>query len=141
VRARSSDWLVLIVEDDPGTRLLYREALTRAGFRVVDAHNGRQALDKVRESRPDAVVTDLAVPGMDGFEFCRALQQSPDTRDIPVLAVTGHPEYLDHPERFRHTGILHVLVKPCDPDVLTREVWRLLDERAAPPLDRPGAAE
>src|SRR4051794_21826783 len=129
----ATDPLVLIVEDDRSLRLMYGEYLRTAGFRVIDAHNGFQALDKARELRPDAVLTDLAVPGMDGFEFCRALQQSAATRAIPVLAVTGHSEYLDHPDRFRQAGIDQVLVKPCPPDVIVQELRRLLDpsERAA----------
>ena len=119
--------LVLIVEDDLGTRVMYREYLSQCGFRTADAHNGFQALDKARELHPDAVLTDLAVPGMDGFEFCRALQNSVATRAIPVLAVTGHSEYLEQPNRFRQAGIGQVLIKPCAPDEIARELRRLLD--------------
>src|ERR671935_539489 len=82
--------LVLIVEDDFSTRMLYREYLQHDGFRTIDAHNGYQALEKARDLRPNAVLTDLAVPGMDGFEFCRALRESPATRSIPILVFTGH---------------------------------------------------
>jgi CheY-like chemotaxis protein len=124
--------LVLIVEDDRSTRLMYCDHLASSGFRIIDAHNGFQALEKAREQHPDAVVTDLAVPGMDGFEFCRALQQSADTRTIPILAVTGHSEYLDDPNRFRHAGILHVLLKPCEPAEIERELRRLIDSSPAP---------
>jgi two-component system cell cycle response regulator DivK len=120
--------LVLIVEDDLSTRAMYRDYLSHCGFRIVDAHNGHQALAKARELRPNVVLTDLAVPGMDGFEFCRALQQSDITRAIPVLAVTGHAEYLEQPDRFRETGILHVLTKPCAPGVIAEELRRLLRE-------------
>jgi two-component system, cell cycle response regulator DivK len=120
--------LVLIVEDDPGTRLLYREYLQHDGFRTVDAHNGHQALEKARALRPNAVLTDLAVPGMDGFEFCRALRESPATRAIPILAVTGHSEYLDEPDRFAQAGIAHVLIKPCAPDIIAYELRRLLND-------------
>lgn len=129
--------LVLIVEDDYSTRAMYRDYLAHCGFRIADAHNGHQALEKVRELQPHAVVTDLAVPGMDGFSFCRALQQSEATRAIPIIAVTGHAEYLDDPERFRQSGILHVLTKPCLPDVLADELRRVLQpvmaERARQP--------
>jgi len=121
-----ADPLVLIVEDDRSTRLLYREYLTGSGFRTIDAHNGFQALEKAQELRPNAVLTDLAVPGMDGFEFCRALQQSAETRCIPILAVTGHSEYLDEPDRFRQAGISQVLTKPCPPDVIAAELRRLI---------------
>ena len=121
-----TDPLVLIVEDDLSTRLMYREYLNRCGFRTADAHNGFQALEKAHELHPNAVLTDLAVPGMDGFEFCRALRQSPATRTIPILAVTGHSEYLDEPDRFRQVGITHVLTKPCPPDVIADELRRML---------------
>src|SRR5882672_9436635 len=114
--------LVLIVEDDLGTRTLYREYLQ---------HNGHQALEKARDLRPNAVLTDLAVPGMDGFEFCRALRDSPATRGIPILAVTGHSEYLDEPDRFAQAGIAHVLIKPCAPDIIAYELRRLLGDAGA----------
>ena len=120
--------LILIVEDDQSTRVMYIEYLSHCGFRVIAAHNGHQALDKARELLPNAVLTDLAVPGMDGFEFCRALQLSAQTRDIPILAVTGHSEYLDQPQRFRQAGIAQVLTKPCAPDVIVEELRRLLRE-------------
>jgi CheY-like chemotaxis protein len=118
--------LVLIVEDDRATRLLYCEYLTHSGFRTIDAHNGHQALEKAQALAPSAVLTDLAVPGMDGFEFCRALRRSTATRAIPILAVTGHSEYLDQPDRFRRAGISHVLTKPCPPDVIADELRRLM---------------
>src|SRR3954447_11555488 len=124
--AGSLDPLVLLVEDDRSTRAMYRDYLTQCGFRIVDAHNGFQALEKARLLKPQAVVTDLAVPGMDGFEFCRALRQSPATRSIPVIAVTGHSEYLDDPLRLMQAGIRQVLTKPCPPDVLAGELRRLL---------------
>lgn len=125
--------LVLIVEDDLSTRVLYRDYLTHSGFHIAEAHNGHQALAKAKELRPDVVLTDLAVPGMDGFEFCRALQQSDATRGIPILAVTGHAEYLDQPDRFRQAGILKVLTKPCSPDLISAELRRLLKEAAVRP--------
>jgi two-component system cell cycle response regulator DivK len=124
--------LILIVEDDLSTRVMYREFLSRCGFRIMDAHNGHQALAKVREMQPDAVVTDLNVPGMDGFEFCRALQQSAVTRSVPILAVTGHSKYLDQPDRFRQAGISHVLMKPCTPDAIAHELRRLLATEGVP---------
>ena len=131
--------LVLIVEDDLSTRVMYREILSGHGFRTTDAHNGRQALDKARECAPDAVVTDLAVPGLDGFEFCRALQRSSATRAIPVLAITGHAEYLQDPQRFARAGISRVLTKPCDPARIVEELQQLLDARTNGQPDPEGA--
>ena len=119
--------LVLIVEDDRSTRALYREYLTESGFRTIEAHNGFQALDKARQHRPDVVLTDLAVPGMDGFEFCRALQTSTDTRHVPIVAVTGYPDYLSDPQRIRQAGISRVLTKPCDPERIVSELRHVLN--------------
>jgi CheY-like chemotaxis protein len=118
--------LVLIVEDDRATRTFYRDVLADSGLRTADAHNGHQALEKARDERPNLVLTDLAVPGLDGFALCRALKQSAHLRDIPILAVTGHTEYLDDADRLRQAGIDEVLMKPCPPEVLVKEVWRLL---------------
>lgn len=117
--------------------MMYREYLSRSGFRTADAHNGFQALEKAQQLRPDVILTDLAVPGMDGFEFCRALHQLAHTRDVPIVAVTGHPEYLNHPERFLHAGISHVLVKPCELELVAQELRRLLDERQGARVTRP----
>src|SRR5688572_23288936 len=100
--------LVLIVEDDLSTRVMYRDYLSKSGFRTADAHNGFQALEKARLLHPDAILTDLAVPGMDGFEFCRALHEAEPSHTIPIIAVTGHSEYLEQPDRFRHSGIRRV---------------------------------
>ena len=132
--APATNPLVLIVEDDLSTRMMYRDYLQHDGFRTVDAHNGYQALEKARDLRPNAVLTDLAVPGMDGFEFCRALRDLPATRAIPILAVTGHSEYLDQPDRFVQAGIAHVLIKPCAPDVIAHELRRLLGDTGATPI-------
>ena len=74
------------------------------------------------------MLTDLAVPGMDGFEFCRALRDSAATRGIPILAVTGHSEHPEDPDRFAQAGIAHVLIKPCAPDIIAYELRRLLSD-------------
>ncbi len=132
--------LVLIVEDDLATRVWYREVLAEAGFETADAHNGHQALDKVHAVRPDVVLTDLAVPGIDGFTFCRELRRAPATSGIPVLAVTGHSEYLDEPRRIHAAGIDQVIIKPCPPEVLVAELRQLLASGPHVPPDSPSAS-
>ena len=116
---------VLIVEDDQETRQFYSDALERSGFRIDQAHNGHQALAKALESLPDLIVTDIAVPGIDGIELCRRLRADERTRTIPLLAITGYGDrhYVD---RARLAGADHVLTKPCDGDRLVREARRLL---------------
>jgi CheY-like chemotaxis protein len=117
--------LVLVVEDDPTTRLFYTEAFEREGFATDQAHNGHQALAKALEIVPDLILTDIAVPGMDGIELCRALRADDRTRAVPVLAVTGYGDRR-YPDRARVAGADQVLIKPCDAGRLVREARRLL---------------
>jgi CheY-like chemotaxis protein len=118
--------LVLIVEDDPETRHLYAEAFIRSGFETDQAHNGHQAFAKApADPHPDLILTDIAVPGLDGIELCRRLRADERTRSIPVLAITGYDDR-HYPDRARVAGADQVLMKPCEWDVLVSEARRLL---------------
>jgi CheY-like chemotaxis protein len=121
---------VLIVEDDPAGRRLYVEWLVHAGFRVEEAHNGLQALERATDLLPDVVVTDLHIPGIDGFELTRRLRQDPRTQAIPVLAVTGYAAFAADPQRARRAGCDAVLPKPCSPEDLETAIRELIDERS-----------
>jgi CheY-like chemotaxis protein len=123
---------VLLVEDDRDGRRMYADWLTHAGFRVDEAHNGLQALERAFDVPPDVVVTDLNIPGIDGFELTRRLKQDPRTHDVPVLAVTGYAAFASDPARTRRAGCDAVLPKPCSPEDLEAAIRSLLDERAAP---------
>jgi CheY-like chemotaxis protein len=119
---------VLLVEDDKDGRRMYAEWLTGAGFRVAQAHNGLQALERALESVPDVVVTDLNIPGIDGFELTRRLKQDPRTSGIPVLAVTGYAAFAADPARARRAGCDAVLEKPCSPEELESAIRSLIHE-------------
>lgn len=118
--------LVLLVEDDREGRLLFREWLLGAGFRVECAHNGRQALELAFELLPDAILTDLHLPGIDGYELTRRLKHDPRTLSIPVLAVTGYVPYTQDPSRADRAGCDAILPKPCDPDDLCSTLHALI---------------
>src|SRR5205823_5454005 len=117
--------VVLIVEDDPETRHFYQEIFEHDGFRIEQAHNGLQALEKAIAGAPDLILTDIAVPGIDGIELCRRLRADERTKAIPVLAVTGY-EDRHYPDRAYVAGADQVLIKPCGPDVLVSEARRLI---------------
>jgi two-component system cell cycle response regulator DivK len=122
--------VILVVEDDRETRLFYSDVLSRGGFRVDQAHNGHQALEKALKSPPDLIVTDIAVPGIDGIELCRRIRANERTRAIPLLAITGYRDR-HYPDRARRAGADHVLAKPCDADLLVSEARRLLAQSPA----------
>jgi CheY-like chemotaxis protein len=118
---------VLLVEDDQDGRQLFVEWLEQAGFRVLQAHNGLQALERAVEAQPDVVVTDLNIPGIDGFELTRRLKQNPRTRSVPVLAVTGYAAFAADPARARRAGCDVVLAKPCSAEDLQTAIRKLIE--------------
>ena len=117
---------VLLVEDDRDGRRMYAEWLLHAGFRVEQAHNGLQALERAFESGPDIVVTDLNIPGIDGFELTRRLKLDPRTKLVPVVAITGYAAFAADPSRARRAGCDAVLEKPCSPEDLEVAIRTLM---------------
>ena len=111
---------ILIVEDHVDSRLMYAEFL-RLDFTVVEAGDGAGALKAMTLTRPDVVVTDLALPGMDGFELVTRMRAYPRLTDVPVIALSGYAT-LEHATRAREAGCDLVLQKPCLPDDLARAV-------------------
>jgi CheY-like chemotaxis protein len=83
---------VLVVDDEPDLRFILRRIFEKAGHQVADAGHGAEALECVRGSLPELVVTDMMMPVMDGHELIRRLRADPATAQIPILAVTGNGE-------------------------------------------------
>ena len=86
---------ILVVDDEQSISDLIATSLRFVGFDVQTAANGSEALTVAEEFRPDALVLDVMMPGMDGFEVCRRIKQQPETRDIPVIFVTALAEAAD----------------------------------------------
>ena len=105
---------------------MYADWLIQAGFSVEQAHNGLQALERAFDTIPDVVVTDLNIPGIDGFELTRRLKQDPRTSAVPVLAVTGYAAFAADPSRARRAGCDAILEKPCSPDDLETAIRGLI---------------
>lgn len=120
------DPLVLLVEDDSDTRDLYATFLRFVGYRVRPASNGAAALEAVGDGCPDIVVTDLAMPVMDGFDLTRELRAQPATRSVPIIAVTGHGVPAT-PRRAMEAGCCCLFTKPFPPDALLDAVRSMLD--------------
>jgi two-component system cell cycle response regulator DivK len=118
--------LVLLVEDDRAGRMLYADWLGDAGFRVEQAHNGLQALERAIDILPDAILTDLNIPGIDGYELTRRLRADARTAAIPIVAVTGYAPFAQDPARADRAGCDAVLPKPCDPADLESTIKALI---------------
>jgi CheY-like chemotaxis protein len=120
--------LVLLVEDDRDGRILFAEWLHQSGFRVEQAHNGLQALERAIDLVPDAILTDLNIPGIDGYELTRRLRLDSRTKHIPILAVTGYGPFTQDPSRADRAGCDAVLHKPCVAEDLARSLTALITQ-------------
>ena len=108
-----SDAVVLLVEDNEKNLKLARDVLEYAGFTVLVAMTGEEAVLRAHEARPDLVLMDLQLPGMDGFEVLRRLRGDDATANIPVVALTAFAMQQDR-ERASGAGFEGYLVKPID---------------------------
>jgi len=122
---------VLVVDDYRDAREMYREYLHGAGFDVVEAADGAEALLRAADAGPDIILMDLALPVMDGWEATRRLKADPRTARIPVVALTGHVVFGAYHEATR-AGCDSFLTKPCLPEDLAREIHRVLGTAATP---------
>jgi two-component system, cell cycle response regulator DivK len=119
------DRFILIVDDFTDNREMYAQYLAFRGFRVAEAADGHEALQKAMELLPDLVVMDLSLPGLDGWEATRRLKRDSRTKGIPVVALTGHA--LDgHSQTAKEAGCDSFLIKPCQPQELELEIRRVL---------------
>jgi two-component system cell cycle response regulator DivK len=121
--------LVLVVEDYQDAREMYAAYLQFSGYRVAEATNGFEAIEKTVELLPDIILMDLALPRMDGWEATRRLKLDERTRHIPIVALTGHA-LADHSRDAKDAGCDAFLTKPCLPEVLVVEIRKMLDSRA-----------
>jgi two-component system, cell cycle response regulator DivK len=104
--------VVLVTEDVTDARELFQVFLEFEGFEVVTASNGEEAVERAKEVQPDAIVMDLSMPVMDGFTAAEHLKHDVRTRDIPVIALSGHV-LPSHTDKARDAGCDTILPKPC----------------------------
>jgi CheY-like chemotaxis protein len=122
VRPRKRPARVLLVDDDEDTLLLYSEFLRFSGLDVWTAETAPAALSSAREHRPDVVVTDISLPGDDGWTLCRMLRADAQTQACGVIALTGWVHDSELTARAAAAGIDIVITKPCLPDALLQEI-------------------
>lgn len=117
---------LLVVDDDPGLLLAVSETLRAEGYEVVTARRGSEALVRIAESLPDLIISDIRMPGMDGYALVRNLRSAPRTRLVPIVFLTAKDETADRIAGFR-TGVDAYLTKPFESEELTAVVSSILD--------------
>jgi len=119
--------LILLVEDDPATAELLAQFLNRAGFRTAHVFNGSEAVKRVRDLRPFAILLDIMLPGKDGWQVLLELKSDPDIRDIPVIILS----VLDNQDLGSALGAADYLIKPVDRGALLGKLGKLGGIRGA----------
>lgn len=117
--------LLLLVDDFEDMRSMYAEYLALSGYRVAEASDGRQAVARALELRPDLLVMDLSLPVLDGWATMGRLRSDERTDRIPVIALTGHAKP-GYSRRARRAGFDAFLTKPCLPALLLAVVGDVL---------------
>lgn len=125
---------ILIVDDDAGTRELYRSLLTPFGYDLVEAHDGKQGLDMARAHMPDLVISDILMPTMNGYEFVSTLRKFPSMEKIPVIFNSA--SFLDRETRSlgEACGVSLYILKPSDPEKILSTVQAALGLEGQAPL-------
>ncbi|WP_324719832.1 hybrid sensor histidine kinase/response regulator [Salinimicrobium sp. HB62] len=133
---------VLIVDDEPAQLGLLKELIRNAGMSYRTAQNGKEALKKIRTSRPDLVLTDIQMPKMNGFELLKKIRKDPALKELPVVALSGQPDVsaADYLEK----GFNGSLLKPYSSQNLLEIISDLLNlqlETDSPPAPAPSNSE
>lgn len=116
---------ILVAEDENIMVRLLENTLTQNGYEVRVVSNGQEGLQAVRENKPDLIISDVMMPVMDGFAFCRELEADENMSDIPVLILTGKSQMEDS---FSALGVDDFISKPFEPEALLLKVSQLLKD-------------
>jgi len=112
---------ILVVEDQVDNRQILRDLLTNAGFDIVEAVNGEEAIAFAQASRPDLILMDIQLPILDGYEATRHIKADPDLKSIPIIVVTSYALSGDE-EKARLAGCDDYVAKPFSPRLLLAKI-------------------
>ena len=121
---------ILVVDDEPDVVDMLKMMLENASYEVVSAYDGKEGIEKAKEEKPDAIVLDLMMPGMNGFEACKEMKNDPELKAIPVIVLTAISRHFSDTKYARSLGLDLVsddyIDKPVDPNVLLSRIANLL---------------
>ena len=116
---------ILVVEDQEDNRRILRDLLGNAGFELIEAESGEDALSAVRTRRPDLILMDIQLPQMDGYEATRRIKSNPDMKTVPIIAVTSYALSGDDAKALA-AGCSAYVTKPFSPRALVAKVREYL---------------
>lgn len=119
--------LLLVVDDELEAQTLLRLMLVRAGFEVVVAASGPDALKQLETSQPDLVILDVMMPGMDGFTVCEKIRANEETEDLPVIILSARSD-VESRKRGESVQATRYLTKPISPMSLVKQIQDIVTE-------------
>lgn len=120
---------VLVADDAPSNRALLREWLAQAGLTIIEAEDGRQAVQMAQEHHPDVILMDLRMPNLDGYEATQQIKAQTETQALPIIAITATAT-TDEATKARQSGFDGYLIKPLEIQTLLAELARFLPATA-----------
>mgnify|MGYP002336193238 CR=1 FL=1 len=115
----------LVIDDEPDGVHIIELLLERYGAQIIGANNGRVGVQLAQKNHPHLIISDISMPGMDGWKMINALKNDEATKDIPVIALTAHAMYGDR-ERVLAAGFHNYLSKPLKPRTFVEDLMKLL---------------
>ena len=112
---------ILVVEDQKDNRQILRDLLTNAGFEMIEAENGEDAVASAQARRPDLILMDIQLPVLDGYEATRRIKANPDLKSIPIIVVTSYALSGDE-DKARLAGCDDYVAKPFSPRQLLAKI-------------------
>ena len=119
---------ILIVEDDPETVKLVKFILEKNDYSTISAKDGKEGLRMARERKPDLIILDLMLPGMDGYRVCETLKAEPDTKDIPIIMLTALDTGPDFEKALEKKADWYI-TKPFEAQHLLKRVTYLIEKK------------
>ena len=119
---------ILVCDDEPYILMALTDAVEMEGYDCVTAVNGKEAVERARETHPDLILLDIMMPYKDGYEVCEELKGDANTRDIPVIMLTAKSQQVDI-QRGKDVGADDYITKPFRPSTLRKKINEVLDAR------------
>jgi CheY-like chemotaxis protein len=117
---------VLVIEDEPNNMMLMTIILRKYGHEPIEAFTGEEGIEKAAASRPDLILMDIRLPGIDGLETTTRIRKMENMLNVPVIAVTAHAME-ENMEKIRRVGCNGCLEKPIDPLTINDQIMRIIE--------------
>jgi len=119
---------ILVIEDQEDNRQIVRDLMTASGYELIEATTGEEGLEAAARERPDLILMDIQLPGIDGYEVTRRIKADPKLREIPIIAVTSYALSGDDKKAFA-AGCDGYVTKPYSPRLLLAKILEYLSPK------------